>query len=102
MNCKQNTQFSHLSSQPTNPSLPRLLSPNRNKSILSYFDASGFHETLKAFKIEACQPDYENDPKAKTTGLLEKKWTSVVRLQKKVSVIALGCAPFVISRREGS
>lgn len=28
--------------------------------------------------------DFKPDPKAKYTGLLEKKWTSVIRLQKKV------------------
>lgn len=38
------------------------------------------------FKAEAGQEDYQPDPKAKTSGLLEKKWTSVVRLQKKVRV----------------
>lgn len=38
------------------------------------------------FKAEAGQDEYQPDPKAKTSGLLEKKWTSVVRLQKKVRV----------------
>lgn len=36
-------------------------------------------------KVEARQDEFQPDPRAKWTGLLEKKWTSVIRLQKKVS-----------------
>ncbi|GAA5881529.1 hypothetical protein JCM3774_002013 [Rhodotorula dairenensis] len=55
-----------------------------HKSILDYLQTNGFTETLSAFKAEARQPDFQPDPKAKWSGLLEKKWTSVIRLQKKI------------------
>lgn len=35
-------------------------------------------------KRECGQDEFKPDPRAKWTGLLEKKWTSVIRLQKKV------------------
>jgi hypothetical protein len=41
--------------------------------------------TYEALKRETENDDFEvDDPKAKWVGLLEKKWTSVIRLQKKV------------------
>ncbi|KAI5480951.1 1-alkyl-2-acetylglycerophosphocholine esterase [Pseudohyphozyma bogoriensis] len=55
-----------------------------HKSILDYLNTNGFTETLNALKAEAGQPDFEPDPRAKWSGLLEKKWTSVIRLQKKI------------------
>ncbi|POY70148.1 hypothetical protein BMF94_6731 [Rhodotorula taiwanensis] len=55
-----------------------------HKSILDYLQTNGYTETLNAFKGEADQPDFQPDPKAKWSGLLEKKWTSVIRLQKKI------------------
>lgn len=57
---------------------------NRHKSILDYLETNGYTETLSVFKGEAHLPDFQPDPKAKWSGLLEKKWTSVIRLQKKV------------------
>jgi platelet-activating factor acetylhydrolase IB subunit alpha len=60
-------------------------------ALLDYLAASGFQETFESLKREAGQVDYVHDPKAKTANLLEKKWTSVIRLQKKARVrIALG------------
>eukprot|EP01132_Coremiostelium_polycephalum_P000700 gene700-863_t len=50
-----------------------------NGAILDYLESSGFSQTLIEFQKEA---SVELDPKKK--GLLEKKWTSVIRLQKKV------------------
>lgn len=58
-----------------------------HKSILDYLQTNGFTETLNAFKAEAKQEDFQPDGKAKWSGLLEKKWTSVIRLQKKVLVL---------------
>ncbi|KAG0660858.1 protein with putative role during mitosis [Rhodotorula mucilaginosa] len=55
-----------------------------HKSILDYLQTNGYTETLSAFKGEAHLPDFQPDPKAKWSGLLEKKWTSVIRLQKKI------------------
>ncbi|GAA5911118.1 Pac1p [Sporobolomyces salmoneus] len=55
-----------------------------HKSILDYLNSNGFHSTLSAFKEESGQTEFQPDPKAKWSGLLEKKWTSVIRLQKKI------------------
>lgn len=37
-------------------------------------------------KSETHLEDFTSDPKQKYSGLLEKKWTSVIRLQKKVHI----------------
>lgn len=52
-----------------------------NFAIADYLQSQGFGQTLESFKSEAEVKDYSN---AKYSGLLEKKWTSVIRLQKKV------------------
>ncbi|KAI0672853.1 miller-Dieker lissencephaly protein [Trametes maxima] len=53
------------------------------KSILEYLHANNLHDAFNALKAETGS-DYTPDPKAKYAGLLEKKWTSVIRLQKKI------------------
>ena len=59
--------------------------------MLSYLHSSGMQDTYEALKRESQLDDFEvDDPKAKWVGLLEKKWTSVIRLQKKVCAL-----PFV-------
>lgn len=57
---------------------------HRHKAILDYLNASGFSESFAALKNETQNSDFVPDPKTKYAGLLEKKWTSVIRLQKKV------------------
>eukprot|EP00118_Oscarella_pearsei_P028974 m.3384 g.3384 ORF g.3384 m.3384 type:complete len:303 (+) comp9333_c0_seq2:305-1213(+) len=52
-----------------------------NYAIADYLKSQGFEEALTKFKQEA---GIGNDLDKKHSGLLEKKWTSVVRLQKKV------------------
>lgn len=52
--------------------------------MLDYLGTAGFQRTFDALKEDAGLEDFQPDPKAKWTGLLEKKWTSVIRLQKKV------------------
>lgn len=53
--------------------------------MLSYLHVTGMHDAYDALKRETDNVDYDpSDVKAKWVGLLEKKWTSVVRLQKKV------------------
>lgn len=53
--------------------------------MLSYLHAAGMHEAYDALKRETDNGEFDpNDVKAKWVGLLEKKWTSVIRLQKKV------------------
>jgi len=56
--------------------------PFRNHAILDYLQNSGFTETLSAFEKETSLTN--KDDAQKYAGLLEKKWTSVIRLQKKV------------------
>jgi platelet-activating factor acetylhydrolase IB subunit alpha len=46
--------------------------------------SSGFQEAFVALKQESGNDDFTLDSKQKYAGLLEKKWTSVIRLQKKV------------------
>ena len=44
--------------------------------------SNGYNEALDAFKKEVDMP---GEVDKKYAGLLEKKWTSVIRLQKKVT-----------------
>jgi len=53
-----------------------------NKAIADYMSSNGYNEALESFKKETDMPG-EIDKKYQ--GLLEKKWTSVIRLQKKVN-----------------
>nr|XP_031864168.1 nuclear distribution protein PAC1 [Kwoniella shandongensis]KAA5531240.1 nuclear distribution protein PAC1 [Kwoniella shandongensis] len=53
--------------------------------MLSYLHSAGMHETYESLKRETDNAEFTNDdPKARWVGLLEKKWTSVIRLQKKI------------------
>lgn len=52
-----------------------------NKAIADYLASNGCVEALESFKKEVDMP---GDIDKKYAGLLEKKWTSVIRLQKKV------------------
>ncbi|KAJ1510358.1 protein with putative role during mitosis [Coelomomyces lativittatus] len=54
------------------------------KSIIDYLHAQRFTNTLKAFQDEANLQIIPSQLEPKFTGLLEKKWSSVVRLQKKI------------------
>jgi platelet-activating factor acetylhydrolase IB subunit alpha len=51
--------------------------------MLDYMQANGFTAAFDALKKESGSK-HSPDPNAKYTGLLEKKWTGVIRLQKKV------------------
>jgi hypothetical protein len=66
------------------------LSPtNRHKAMLSYLHNAGLHGAFESLKRETENEEFEvDDPKAKWVGLLEKKWTSVIRLQKKVGSLS--------------
>lgn len=53
--------------------------------MLSYLHSAGMHDAYDALKQETDNGEFDpSDVKAKWVGLLEKKWTSVIRLQKKV------------------
>lgn len=53
--------------------------------MLEYLHANNFTDAYNALKSDS-GTDYAPEPKSKYAGLLEKKWTSVIRLQKKVRV----------------
>ena len=63
-----------------------ILTSNIFQAIADYLMSNGYNEALDAFKKEADMP---GEVDKKYAGLLEKKWTSVIRLQKKVSVCAI-------------
>lgn len=56
---------------------------NSNKAIADYLGANNYMDALESFRKEA-DLDPTESVDIKYTGLLEKKWTSVIRLQKKV------------------
>lgn len=56
---------------------------NSNKAIADYLGANNYLDALESFRKEA-DLDATESVDIKYTGLLEKKWTSVIRLQKKV------------------
>ncbi|KAH7915312.1 WD40-repeat-containing domain protein [Hygrophoropsis aurantiaca] len=54
-----------------------------HKSMLEYLHSNNFTAAYNALQ-EDTGTEYTPDPKTKYAGLLEKKWTSVIRLQKKI------------------
>ena len=67
-------------------SIPTTINPFfyfRNKAILDYLSSNGYSEVVECFKKEADMP---GELDKKYAGLLEKKWISVIRLQKKVTL----------------
>jgi platelet-activating factor acetylhydrolase IB subunit alpha len=58
----------------------------RRLSILDYFRNNNLESSFEALKAEAgLGESYVGDGRQRYSGLLEKKWNSVIRLQKKVS-----------------
>ncbi|KAJ3411728.1 protein with putative role during mitosis [Chytridiales sp. JEL 0842] len=55
-----------------------------NLSILDYLQSAGLQKSFEALKEEANLSGYIGDGNQRYSKLLEKKWTSVIRLQKKV------------------
>ncbi|KAF8507649.1 dynein regulator [Hysterangium stoloniferum] len=56
-----------------------------HRSILDYLSNAGFTKTYEQMKDEVPGlTDFEPDPTAKTAGLLVKKWTGLIRLQRKI------------------
>ncbi|KAK0490479.1 dynein regulator [Armillaria novae-zelandiae] len=54
-----------------------------HKSILDYLSTAGFSKTVDQFK-EELPSDFRYDLSQNSSGLLVKKWTSVIRMQKKI------------------
>lgn len=65
--------------------------PSRHKSIIAYLSANSFPNSAAALRQELSLPEDVYDPATakKYESLLEKKWTSIVRLQKKVCLLVL-------------
>ena len=59
------------------------LNSTSNYAILDYLYCNGHEKTFKSME-EELNLTYVNDGKQKYSGILEKKWLSVIRLQKKV------------------
>lgn len=53
-----------------------------NKAVADYLKQNGYNESYKKFKEES---EVEGEGDAKHANILEKKWTSIVRLQKKIN-----------------
>ncbi|KAF9897747.1 protein with putative role during mitosis [Lobosporangium transversale] len=53
-----------------------------HKAILDYLSASGFTQSFQMLRTETHNQDFTPTPKS--AGLLEKKWTSTIRMQKKI------------------
>lgn len=68
-----------------------------HKSIIAYLSANNLPATAAALRQELSLPEEVLDSTTvkKYEGLLEKKWTSVVRLQKKVG---LKCSIVLLAR----
>lgn len=78
-------------------SAPRSAHPTngegRHKAIIAYLGVINAPNTAAAFRDEANVSDtFDDATRKKYEGLLEKKWTSVVRLQKKVRFSQRACA----------
>lgn len=56
----------------------------RNKAVADYLSSNGYLTALEGFKKDA---DIPGEVERKYGGLLEKKWISVIRLQKKVGFV---------------
>ncbi|KAG7144372.1 Nuclear distribution protein PAC1 like [Verticillium longisporum] len=69
--------------------MSQILTPRQaeelHKAIIAYLSSSGLPSTAAALRQELNIGDTFDDATSKKyEGLLEKKWTSVVRLQKKI------------------
>ncbi|KAL0578915.1 Lissencephaly-1 [Marasmius crinis-equi] len=56
-----------------------------HKAILDYLHSGGYKKTFEQFKEEVPRhADFSPEANQKASGLLVKKWTSVIRMQKKI------------------
>ena len=67
-----------------------------NKAIADYLLSNGYNEALDSFKKETDMP---GEVDKKYAGLLEKKWTSVIRLQKKVNILLLLLLQIILTKK---
>lgn len=63
----------------------------RHKAMIAYMNAANLPQSCAALREELGESiSVEDSTLKKYEGLLEKKWTSVVRLQKKVGIDTCG------------
>ncbi|KAF8164844.1 dynein regulator [Crassisporium funariophilum] len=56
-----------------------------HKSMLDYLHSAGYMKTYNEFREEAPEVhDFNPDPSSPASGLLVKKWTSIIRMQRKI------------------
>lgn len=73
-----------------NDQLLRANGPASHKAIIAYLSSTNLLKTAAALREEAnIGESFDDATSKKYEGLLEKKWTSVVRLQKKASTCGL-------------
>ncbi|KJE96121.1 platelet-activating factor acetylhydrolase IB subunit alpha [Capsaspora owczarzaki ATCC 30864] len=70
-----------------------------NRAVLDHLVASGYAAAASALRQEASLPAEEPE-KDKFAGLLEKKWTSVLRLQKKIMELEARVAEIKVEARD--
>lgn len=72
----------------------------RHKAIIAYLSVINAPKTAAAFREEvSIAPSFDDATRKKYEGLLEKKWTSVVRLQKKVLFMPRLVSPMILANR---
>ncbi|KAJ1947990.1 Lissencephaly-1, partial [Linderina pennispora] len=64
--------------------LPERQKKELQKAILDFMHTQGYTESLAVFAKETGNEGFVADPKDRHHNLLPKKWTSVIRLQKKI------------------
>jgi len=70
-----------------------------NQAICEYFKDKGYKNAYEIFKDEANVPeDYDK----KFSGLLERKWTTVMRLSRKVQELEAKCQELTRETRDSS
>ncbi|KAK4463416.1 putative nuclear distribution protein pac-1b [Cladorrhinum samala] len=71
---------------PTTPILTPRQAEELHKSLISYLTSQNLLATASALRTELSLPEsaFDQSQTEKYQGLLEKKWTSVIRLQRKI------------------
>ncbi|KAJ1809200.1 Lissencephaly-1, partial [Coemansia sp. RSA 2599] len=54
------------------------------KAMLDFMQTQGYEESAQVFARETNNEGFAADPKDRHHNLLAKKWTSVIRLQRKI------------------
>jgi len=71
---------------------------HRHRAILDYLFANNFTDSFYSFKADT-GIDYSPDPASQSRAILEKKWTTVIRLQKKASFLSFFLSFFLLENQ---